>query len=799
MSETKKKGKRKWIVIAVVVIVLAAAFLGLRSCAQSISSQMSSSDIRTTEASLGSIATTVSGSGTLTSQDAESITVPEGVEIDTTYVEVGDQVSQGDILATVDTATVLSAMADTQADIDELDAQLEEIKDDTISESVTAGISGRVKKILVEEGDSVAAAMQDQGALMLLSLDGKMAVFLEGVSADLGQTVTVTASDGETYEGTVAEATSAGITVTLTDKGPAYGDAVTITDEGENQLGTGTLYIHSELRVTGYTGTVDSISVSEGDWADAGDTLLKLTELGHTAEYETLLSQREELADQLKTLTALYQDNVITAPFDGTIQSIDGETASTTAVSDDSGTSSSSGTDISSIFAAYMTMSYDGAAEQTGGIVLLGAETTEEGETGDSSADGTEADTGTQDADGTETGTDQGTGTNTNTDTDSNTDADANTGSGGTVTAVTPVTLDISAGVLLQGGSIADYEGQFTFVLMEGENILQEKTNSVIGLITFDTLTYTQAGTHTYQLGQIAGTDSAITYDGTVYTLVVTVTTAENGALSIQAEVADQDSDALIFTNVLATDSSVSTDISDILSDVDLDSYTSSITDSITGTITDSITSSVSGSLTSGLTSSYSLGDTSSLTTSTSTSSTASASDTTVMTIAPNEVMSVSISVDELDILSLEKGQEAAVTIDAIEGETFTGVVTAIDTIGSSSGGVAKFTVQVAIEKTAQMLSGMNASVEITIAESDDCLVIPEDALNQSGNTTYVYTSYDESSDTLGGETEVTTGVSDGTSVEILTGLSEGDTVYYRYAESTSILDLYASILGVED
>ncbi|MCD8087713.1 MAG: HlyD family efflux transporter periplasmic adaptor subunit [Oscillospiraceae bacterium] len=783
MSETRKKGKTKWIVIAVVVVVLAAAFLGLRSCAQNVTSQMSAADVRTAEAATGSIATTVSGSGTLTSQDAESITVPEGVEIDTIYVEAGDQVSEGDILATVDTASVLSAMADTQADIDELDEQLEELKDETISESITAGVSGRVKKIYVEEDDSVAAAMQESGALMLLSLDGKMAVTLADVSASLGESVTVTASDGETYEGTVAEVTSTGITVTLTDKGPAYGDTVTVTDEDGSELGSGTLYIHSELEVTGYTGTVDSVSVSEGDWVDAGDTLLKLTELGHTAEYETLLSQRADLAAQLKTLTALYQDNVITAPFDGTIQTVDADATVTATTSSDSDYSYSSSTpDMSSIFAA-MGMAYDGGSE-TGGFVLLAAEDTEDGTT-----DSDETAAGAEDS-----GTEDGDSAADSSETDTGTDVDS---SG---VAVTPVTLDITAGVLLQGGSIADYEGQFTFVLLEGENILQQKTNDATGLVTFDTLTYTLSGTYTYQVSQISGTDTAITYDGTVYTLVVTVTAGENGALSIQAEVENQDSDTLLFTNTLTSDSGTSTDLSDILSDVDLSEYTSGITDSITSSISDSLTSSVSSSLTSGLTSSYSLGDTSSLTTSTSTtSSAASASDVTVMTIAPNEVMSVSISVDELDILSLAKGQEAAVTIDAIEGETFTGVVTAIDTIGSSSGGVTKFTVQVAIEKTSQMLSGMNASVEITIAESDDCLVIPEDALNQSGNTTYVYTSYDESSDTLGGETEVTTGVSDGTSVEILTGLEEGDTVYYRYSEATSILDLYAAMWGIED
>ena len=45
-------------------------------------------------------------------------------------------------------------------------------------------------------------------------------------------------------------------------------------------------------------------------------------------------------------------------------------------------------------------------------------------------------------------------------------------------------------------------------------------------------------------------------------------------------------------------------------------------------------------------------------------------------TLASNENMKLVVSVDELDINSVAKDQEAEVTLDAIEGETFTGTVT---------------------------------------------------------------------------------------------------------------------------
>ena len=154
---------------------------------------------------------------------------------------------------------------------------------------------------------------------------------------------------------------------------------------------------------------------------------------------------------------------------------------------------------------------------------------------------------------------------------------------------------------------------------------------------------------------------------------------------------------------------------------------------------------------------------------------------TVIFTQSADEKMAVTVSVDERDILSLREGQTAQVTLDAIENETFEGTVTEIRTLSDTSGnGVTKYSAIVELAKTGQMLTGMNASVTVTVSESSDCLVIPEEALHEYGNRVTVYTAYDESTGELSGETEVSTGVSNGTQVEITEGVSEGDTVYYH-------------------
>ncbi len=44
---------------------------------------------------------------------------------------------------------------------------------------ISASVSGRIKKIYAAAGDSVSGVMYEHGALMLLSLDGYMAVDID--------------------------------------------------------------------------------------------------------------------------------------------------------------------------------------------------------------------------------------------------------------------------------------------------------------------------------------------------------------------------------------------------------------------------------------------------------------------------------------------------------------------------------------------------------------------------------------------------------------------------------------------
>ncbi len=150
-----------------------------------------------------------------------------------------------------------------------------------------------------------------------------------------------------------------------------------------------------------------------------------------------------------------------------------------------------------------------------------------------------------------------------------------------------------------------------------------------------------------------------------------------------------------------------------------------------------------------------------------------------IASVVPMDEVLVNITVDELDIISLHMGDRALVTLDALPGRSFEGVVTGVNTGRSNSGGNSKYTAEVTMARGDDMLAGMNASCLVTIETFRDVLSIPAAALHDDADGCVVYTAVNRDKGTLEAPVPVDFGISDGESVEILSGLSEGETVWY--------------------
>ena len=167
----------------------------------------------------------------------------------------------------------------------------------------------------------------------------------------------------------------------------------------------------------------------------------------------------------------------------------------------------------------------------------------------------------------------------------------------------------------------------------------------------------------------------------------------------------------------------------------------------------------------------------------------------TLCTIYDLSYLEMTMSIDELDISSVEVGQEVQITADAVEGQTYTGVVTEVSVAGTTSGGITTYPVTVRIDETDGLLPGMNVDAEIVISSADDVLAIPSAAVNR-GDTVLITADSPSAANALDQEApegyvyvSVETGVSDNSYIEITSGLQEGDTVAYIQTVSSSSSD----------
>ena len=522
MARRQKVKKSTIIKIVIIVgVLVTAAAIGVVYLRKYVSKKFAdnSQEYTSVKASVQDLSTRVSGTGSLADTDVEEFEMPENVEIDKVVVEVGDKVEKGQTIATINTNSVLAAMYEVQHKMDEIDKQLQKASEQKAATTIKSTVKGRVKAIYVKKGSNVIQTMTEKNALMIISMDGYMKVEVNAGDLTAGKKVKV-AVNGKKYTGTVKYVTDGKAKVLLTDGGTPLGADATVTSaDGKTTYGTAKLEVNSPLSVVSYAGKVSSINVKVNQSIKKGKVLMKLSNTSYTANYDKLIKERAELAEDLADLLRIYNDGSILAQISGTIKSVP---------------------------------------------------STEESEATSKSS----------------------TSTNNN-------------------------------------SSYSGYYGNY----------------------------------------------------GSQSTTTDTTTEKSNS-----------------------------------------------------------------------------------------------------FEICPDKKMTVQVSVDETDILSISKGQSAEVTIDSLE-KTVTGTITDIDKTGTTTDGTVGYTAEITIDKTDGMLAGMSASVLIAVTEYKNSIVIPVEALNNTGSSYFVYTSYDEETKQLGGMVEVKVGIQNDSYAQITEGLGEGDEIWYKKPE----------------
>lgn len=702
----------KWITLLCVILAIALIVASLPSGISAVTKV--NSKVLSAVPEENTISTVLSGGGTLSPQEGTAQSLPQALELETYYVKNGQTVSEGDPIAQVDLVAVKAAISELQVVIDTLDAAIASESSKTNDSVIRSGTAGRVKKIYAREGTAAADTVYENGALLLLSLDGLMAVDLEA-RAEVGQRVTVTLSDGTALEGTVESVSDGTATVTLSDETAPLDDSVTVTAEDGEPLGTGNLYIHSRLRVAGAYGTVSQISVKENQQVSAGSALLTLKDTGHTAEYARLLNRRTELEDQMESLVKLSKDGILHADCGGIVSGVD--------------------TEISYTDPAVLTQTRSQASP---GYTALGGIRMENTDTPQAQPSGEDQ---SQNPDG-----NQNPGAGSGQNPGEGEDPQPGTGGSGTDESETATYI---LGQVTDASRLS--EGVLTYAVQKIIRAEELATQSFADMLDPTVPVQTQELTYTKQ----------------------TVLLSTGGAWIESGFEQISEGDAILIGAGIIIHQKTGTSVPGGMPSIDPSQFPS-ISSGIAGAGSAlsgmaSMAGGMSGYGTAAKTAAYDSYDT-------------TKKDAAVITA--DEEMTVQIQVDELDIRTLETGMEATVTLDALPGSSFTGAITSINPYGENSGGNTKYTVTVTLPRDEKMLSGMNASVKITTGVSGTVPTVPAAAVVFDAGKSWLYTGYNEKTNTLTDPVEIQTGLSDGSLVELLSGLSEGSSFYYRYADS---------------
>jgi len=135
----------------------------------------------------------------------------------------------------------------------------------------------------------------------------------------------------------------------------------------------------------------------------------------------------------------------------------------------------------------------------------------------------------------------------------------------------------------------------------------------------------------------------------------------------------------------------------------------------------------------------------------------------------------VVVPFEESDATQIASGQRVSVRFDAIPGLTEDGTVVAVSPSASAISGVISYYVTVRIEhRNSQLRDGQTARVEVTTAERENVLSVPNAAVRHQGDADIVVVVEPDGQQRI---VTIRAGLVGADRTEVLSGVSEGQRV----------------------
>lgn len=148
------------------------------------------------------------------------------------------------------------------------------------------------------------------------------------------------------------------------------------------------------------------------------------------------------------------------------------------------------------------------------------------------------------------------------------------------------------------------------------------------------------------------------------------------------------------------------------------------------------------------------------------------AGQTPVMTIVDIDQVKVATNVTEGEVNKLKVGQKVDVIVSAESDQPFTGTIATISPAADSQSSTFPITIQIP-NADHKLKPGMFAEIKLALETKNGVLVLPKQAVIDSGGKKYVYVVKDNK----GVQTDIVTGVEDDMQIEVVSGVQDGDMI----------------------
>lgn len=342
MGLFKKPITKKIITIVLVVVVIAGVFLGYRSYTRMKKRSTSATSISFT-VTKGNIKSSISAVGTVTASNSRSISAPTGSTVSSVNCTEGQTVKSGDTLFTLSNQGAQIDLEKSKLNLTQLQNQLSTLNSEQADLTIYAPISGIVRSVNVNTGDSVSAQGGGQSGLIGIEDTSSMKFSLTSAAAGQnkstldslapGQSVDINFSgDSSSRQAKVVSSTYSqqGSSITfqiLSTKGLNWDDYYTlssITVNGNSvNIGIPVQVAGSITNVNAkQSGIVTSVYVKNGSSVSKGSKLIATRSDNITSQIQSAQVNIQSAQLDVQNKQSVVDSLTVKAPIDGTVVNI---------------------------------------------------------------------------------------------------------------------------------------------------------------------------------------------------------------------------------------------------------------------------------------------------------------------------------------------------------------------------------------------------------------------------------------------------------------------------------------------